>query len=261
MNIQQFNFVVDVLQSILWQYNDATNLLSLLNDKQAWLNENQTNFWFNENASNDANNNGWYQNVFNLLTANEFGLSVWSIILGIPSYIASNVLEPNSQIFGFNAFEIDGSLENNYSNFYDSNFSNVNSGIQITLEQQRFLLRLRYYQLITRGQVLSPQALESSSNTNPTPFDINAFLNYLCETSDIGYSGTIYVVDNLNMTMTYVFTSNTFPSGLLQAILANDVFPRPAGVYINQGVIISGYFLFLNQSNFTLLNGNPLSLL
>ena len=47
MNIQQFDYSVDVLNVVLWQYNEAKNLLSLLNDKQAWLDVNQTAFWEN----------------------------------------------------------------------------------------------------------------------------------------------------------------------------------------------------------------------
>lgn len=253
-NVQGFNFDVDILQAILWQYNDATNLIGLLNNKQAWLDENQTNFWFNPDTSPDGDQNGWYQNVFNLLTAQNFGLAVWSILLNVPVYIANTSPNENDLIFGFNYYP--GYTKN--LNFYYANFSNLNTQITLTTEEQRFLLRLRYYQLITRGQLLSWQA---NVSYNPTPYDINAFLNYLCETSDIGYTGTIYCVDNLNMTMTYVFTSGTFSSSLLQAILDLDLFPRPAGVLLNQGIIISGNFLFLNGSNFTLLNGNPLMLL
>ena len=63
MNIQGFDFTVDVLQSILWQYNQSTNLLSLLNYKQSWLDENQTKFWFNPDTTDAGDQNGWYQNV------------------------------------------------------------------------------------------------------------------------------------------------------------------------------------------------------
>jgi hypothetical protein len=267
MNVQGFDFTVDVLQSILWQYNHATNLLSLVDNKQTWLNENQTNFWFNENASSDTTGNGWYQNVFNLLTANTFGLAVWSILLDIPLFVTTPQI-PNSQIWGFNAYtdDTDTALINNYFNFGNtsetvSNFSNLNTTITLSNEEQRFLLRLRYYQLVTRGQILSPQALESESNTNPTPYDINSFLNYLCETSDIDYPGEIYILDNLDMTITYVFTSASFSVALLQAIINLDLFPRPAGVLLNTAVVIGGNFLFLNENVFTLLNGNPLAVL
>ena len=71
--IQLFDFSVDLLRAILWQYNDATRLQSLLQQKQDWYNEQQTEFW-----------SSWYRDVFNLDTANDFGLAVWSIILEVP---------------------------------------------------------------------------------------------------------------------------------------------------------------------------------
>ncbi len=263
MNIQGFNFEVDILQVILWQYNNATNLVSLLNDKQSWLQSYQTEFWYNPGTTSAE---GWYQNVFDLLTANTFGLAVWAILLNVPSYLPAASLPPNSQIWGFNAFTDDThtALENSYLNFgitssTQSNFSNINQTLSLTDEQQRFLLRLRYYQLITRGQIYSSQA---NLSVNPTPYDINAFLNYLCETSNIGYPGSIYILDKLDMSITYVFTAGGFPAGLLQAITQLDIWPRPAGVLLNEfEIIIGGEFYFLNETPFYLLNGNPLYLL
>jgi len=75
---------------------------------------------------------------------------------------------------------------------------------------------LRYYQLCNRGDVT----------------DVNAFLNYLISTSNIDWSGTIYMLDNLNMTVTYHFTAPAFPSDLLTTIQNFDLLPRPAGVGI-----------------------------
>src|ERR1700733_14966336 len=74
-DIQQFDFSVNLLQAILWQYNDAINLQALLEAKDSWYFNNQTQFW-----------NHWFNNVFNLATANDFGLAVWSIILGQPTF-------------------------------------------------------------------------------------------------------------------------------------------------------------------------------
>ena len=65
MNIEQFDYSTDLGQVVLWQYDQSTNLTTLINDKQAWLNVNQTQFW-----------QDWFANVFNLadpLTINEFG--------------------------------------------------------------------------------------------------------------------------------------------------------------------------------------------
>lgn len=217
MRIQEFDYSVNLLQSILWQYNEANNLLSLINSKQAWYTENQTQFWTD-----------WYNNVFNLLTANEFGVSVWSYILNVPLYILERPEPANKPIFGFN--KIVGSwptLENTYLNFGLSNFSVKGQDFSLTLEEQRFLLRLRYFQLYTAGAISNPAA---PAGTTPSLTGINEFLHYLISTSSIGYTGIIYVLDGLDMSMTYVFTTGDFPRNLLRVLQILDIFPRPAGV-------------------------------
>ena len=205
MNIEQFDYSVNLLQSMIWQYDNATRLKSLVSQKQDWYNVYQSQFW-----------EDWYNNVFNLLTANAFGLSVWSVILNLPLFLGQ-VESPSKPVFGFNRFDPTyPDLLNGNLNFENSNFSIRGTVIFLTLEQQRFLLRLRYYQLCSRGDVT----------------DVNEFLNYLITTSDIGYSGTLYMVDNLDMTITYVFTASNFSADLLTVIEKFDVLPRPTGVKI-----------------------------
>lgn len=72
-SIQDFDFSVNILSALIWRNNQAPVLNSLLEAKQAWYAENHTQFW-----------DDWCTNVFNLQTANEFGLSVWAQILGVP---------------------------------------------------------------------------------------------------------------------------------------------------------------------------------
>jgi|ERR1700733_2004377 len=201
----------DLLQSVLWQYGQATNLLSLLNQKQEWYNVYLTQFW-----------NDWYYNVFNLLTANNFGLAVWSIILNLQLYIDYIPESDTKPIWGFNAYNPDyPDLLNTYWNFYGpsgagANFSTAGQIIILTTEEQRFILRLKYFQLSNLGDIT----------------DINNFLNYLCSTSNTGYTGTIYALDGFNMTMTYVFTSDDMSQGLYETLIEEDLLPRPAGVGI-----------------------------
>lgn len=102
-NIQEFDYSVNLLQSILWQYNDAENLVGLLNKKQSWYNTNQEQFW-----------SDWYNNVFNLATANDFGCSVWGYILGLPLSFDSSP-NFNQPIWGFGPFN---------QNFGNGNFYN-----------------------------------------------------------------------------------------------------------------------------------------
>lgn len=243
MNIQQFNFSCDVLEAILWQYNDSTNLVALMNDKQNWLNTYQSDFWYQISPPG-----GWYFDVFRLETANQFGLAVWSIILNLPLYERIILAEdPEAPIFGFNYFTAGpGTPYNSYHNFENSNFADRGSLI-LTVEQQRFLLRLRYFQLSTLTNIaVIPESGAPILGQNEilNTYSINGFLNYLCETSNIDYDGTIYVLDGLNMNIVYVFTGSIFPAVLFDAIRQTDVLPRPAGVgirYFQAGKVANGF--------------------
>lgn len=219
--IQEFNYNVNILRSILWQYDQSPNLLSLVSQKQQWYIDFQSDFWSN-----------WYRDVFNLQTANIFGLAVWAIILNIPLFVPYDPEPTDKPIWGFNDNTDYPTLENTYLNFENGNFSTRGDVVTLTLEQQRFLLRLRYYQLITRGEV----------------FSINDFLNYLCSTSDIGFTGRMYALDGLDMTMTYVFTTTDFPDNLLDVLVKLDVLPRPAAVGIKEIIIDSGVTFGFNDN-------------
>lgn len=71
--IQQLAFHSDLLRAILWQYEGADNLKALARFKSDWFGRATVSFWQN-----------WYRDVFNIDTANDFGLSVWSRILDVP---------------------------------------------------------------------------------------------------------------------------------------------------------------------------------
>lgn len=244
MNIQEFDFTVDLLQSILWQYNEAENLTGLLGKKQEWYDLYQSVFWQN-----------WYDTIFNLATKTPsvFGLAIWSIILGIPLFVELAPEPADKPIWGFNAFAPSfPDLENTYLNFGTTitanpgsgNFSTRNQGIILTLAQQQFLLRLRYFQISTLGNIAG---IPTSSDSVITTYSINTFLDYLCKDNAFGFTGTIYALDYLDMTMAYVITTDDFPFQLLNAILELDLFPRPAAVgirYILNGQNIWGFGQF-----------------
>jgi hypothetical protein len=189
---QTFDYTVPIESALLWRYNNAPVLQSLIAAKQSWYDTNQTTFW-----------DDWYTDVFNLATANQFGCVVWSIILGIPL----NVIlapTPDKRVFGFKPYG---------ANFFRSNFGTLQQTVQsLTLAQQRLVLQLRYLQLISRGTVPS----------------INANLAYLFGEA----YGTAWVIDNHNMTMTYVFNFE-LPSALLFVFNNYDILPRPAGVSLS----------------------------
>lgn len=211
MNIEEFDFTVNLVEVLLWQYNEALTLQSLITQKQTWYDINQTEFW-----------QEWVVNVFNLLTANQFGLALWAIILNIPLYINTQIPEPGAPLFGFN--ELPFPTVNDYLNFNNSNFSNIGSQEILTLEQQRLILRLRYFQLVTRGNIAY---IETPFEKNNQLMGINNFLNFLWKTSSAW--GESWVLDDFDMTMTYVF--NFFvPRAIRKVLVELDLLPRPAAV-------------------------------
>lgn len=210
--IQVFDFSLDLFQALLWQYNEAERLQSLLQGKQNWYDATQESFW-----------SDWITNVFDLRTANDFGLSVWAILLDMPLTIVS-VDATTKPIWGFGP---------NRVNFGNGNFKPWLS-LPLTTEQTRLVLRLRYFQLVTRGTIP----------------EINVFLAYLFK--DLGPA---FVLDGLNMTMRYVFG---FPlSQELQQVFSSfDVLPRPAGVFVDYIVLpeVDGWGFGRYHYNFE--NGN-----
>lgn len=194
-NIQEFDFSVDCMSALLWRHNQADNLTSLIEQKQAWYDLNQESFW-----------EDWFTNVFDLRTANDFGCAVWAKVLGIPLGVIVQPDYTTKQIFGFATFG---------SNFDRSNFANkTQTVIPLTLDQKRLVLRLRYAQLIAKGASVTW---------------VNRIIQYIF--SDLGY-GPVYVLDGLDMTCDYVFTF-AIPSAL-QFVLQNyDILPRPDGVQLN----------------------------
>ncbi|HZZ80044.1 MAG TPA: DUF2612 domain-containing protein [Gemmataceae bacterium] len=184
--VQQFDFNVNLLKAILWQYNDAANIQAILALKQDWYDTNEDDFW-----------SDWLANVFDLRTANEFGLSVWSVILGLPLFVNPPInLGP---IFGFDA-------QTGY-NFDNGVFGDQNT-YQLPTETKRIALRLRYFQLVSSGTV--PET--------------NRMLAYVFKEF-----GQAWLIDNHAMTQTYIFN---FPvTADLQYLFNNyDILPRPAGV-------------------------------
>lgn len=189
-SIQEFDFSVTLLDALLWRNNNAPNIQSILQQKSDWYETNVTEYFEN-----------WITDVFDLRTANEFGLSIWALILGVP---LSLIVAPNQgPQFGF------GPSADGRQNFGNGNFGTSTAGVGLTLEQKRILLRLTYYKLISRCTVP----------------EVNAALKGI-----LGSEGGVYLLDGNDMTYaTYVFGFT--PSSALKFILENfDVLPRPSGV-------------------------------
>lgn len=213
MKIQEFDYSINILDFLLWQYNNAPSLTSLIDSKQSWYDTNVTGFL-----------NEWYSDVFNLDTANDFGLAVWSIILDFPLFGEVNPDEPGKLIFGFDDLN---------QNFDNGNFSNINQQIGLTTEEKRLLLKLRYFTFTTRCDVP----------------DVNSFLAYVFQPY-----GTVYMLDFQDMRIMYVFTY-TVPDYLLDIMQQYDLLPRPAGV--ERKILLTTQALFgFDDSNQNFDNGN-----
>lgn len=187
--IQPLDFFTDLSLSLLWQYDRAARLQSLVASKQGWYDEAHSGFW-----------SDWIRDVFDLRTANDFGLTVWAQILNLP-LLALAPASGDREVFGFGDFNL---------NFENGNFGrDVDAALSLSTEQRRLALRLRYFQLVTRGTVP----------------EVNAFLAVL-----FGGQGSVYVLDSLDMeTATYVF--DFLPDPSVTFVLEQfDLLPRPAGV-------------------------------
>jgi hypothetical protein len=192
--VQDFDPSVNALSAILWEHDKAEKLVLLTQLKQAWYEKNQSQFWAD-----------WLRNVFNIDTANDFGLGVWSRILDIPFEVpvASTVGTPR---FGFGTHN---------KNFGKAGFGRATAGTQaLSVEQKRTVIKLRYFQLTARGVVT----------------ETNAFM------AKMFGDGAVFVTDPYDMTfVTYIFKSA--PDASLRFILENyDLLPRPSAVGVQYRV-------------------------
>lgn len=65
-------FKIDLQKCIIWQYDKASKLNSLITQKESWYTKYVTNFI-----------RDFFWNIFNIDTANEFGLTIWGKMLGL----------------------------------------------------------------------------------------------------------------------------------------------------------------------------------
>lgn len=202
MKIEEFNYNIDIFQVLIWQYENSTNIQQLIINKNIWTALYGTLFW-----------ESWYVDVFNLATANLFGLTVWSIILNMPLFVPVGEAPVDPPIWGFN--ELPFPTVNENLNFGHGNLAGALVVPTLTEEEQRIALQLRYYQLVSRGAVT----------------EVNQFLNYL-----LGGLGGAWMIDNFDMTITYVFNFPINPV-LLNVIAGYNLLPKPAGVNVNYVVL------------------------
>lgn len=179
----------DYAKTVLSQYANSSRLLTIL---EGW----------NQALDPGGLIDLWYQRVWNLSTAQGYGLDVWGRIVGV-----SRVLKISSgKNFGFS--EANDLTEEGFNSapFYSG--SSVTSNYRLSDDGFRQLIYAKALANITDASV----------------FSINTILMLL-----FGGQGNAYVKDNGDMTMTYVF--DFVPTDVQVSIIQNSgVLPRPAGV-------------------------------
>jgi hypothetical protein len=228
MNIEKFDYTVNLSPALLWQYNNAEVLTSLLGQKNAWYTAEHSEFWDN-----------FQTNIFGVLNVpneflnyeqHQFGLVVWSIILNVALEFAVPTPPPTSPIFGFNW---QAGWQQNLNYFY-ANFDPDFYPFTLTLSQQQLILKLKYFTLTMR----------------PNAPAINKFLNQVFQGVDGFNGGLIYLLDPGTMIITYVFSIGISPT-LKRILTQYDALPRPAGVgvlFLENTAEIFGFGPF--QQNF-----------
>lgn len=189
--VREFDYSIDAMRPLQWKESAAENLEAIMQKKQDWLDINHTKFW-----------QDYEGDIFDLKTANDFGLSVWAIILDFPVF-----LNPGSTVFTNNwGF---GSFRKNFNGAnFNTSFSASAESQALSTEQLRLALRLWYYRLHMDGSITQT----------------NAILKDL-----FGHLGHAYVQDNLDMTIVFVFDFALSADFLI--VVENDaIMPIPPGV-------------------------------
>jgi Protein of unknown function (DUF2612) len=134
----------DMKQALKWMHNNAPNIQLMVDKKSDWYSQYHTTFW-----------SDWEKNVFNLQTANTFGLMIWCIILNVPA-----------SLFGLYPLNVSWAYGPNRENFIESgmnspvnpntvggNFYGGGDSTIINLTEVRWALQLRYVALVADGRL------------------------------------------------------------------------------------------------------------
>ena len=176
--------------TIMSQYANSPILLQLLSD-------------FAQNVDATTNVDSFYDDVWNVETAQGWGLDFWGKIVGV-----GRVVVVSGEYFGFKEANDLNEMGWNQAPFYSGE----------TLTSNYSLTDDVYRQLI--------YAKAATNITNCSIPAINAILRLL-----FGQYGVCYCTDGQNMTMQYVFTFTLSP--IQVAIIAQSgALPKPTGVSV-----------------------------
>lgn len=199
----------DFTKVIISQYANSPVIGQLVANMNSYVNQ-----W--------ANFQAFYSYVWDVNTAQAFGLDILGRIVGVNRYL----LLPASQglTFGF----YNATSPHDFAPFNDAPFYSSNLGT----------MTFSLSDAVFRTLILVKALANISASTTPA---LNQMLINL-----FGASGQCYVSDGLNMTISYVFKFLLSPTQY--AILTQSgVIPRPAGVQVNIVQLVPGFnFGFYN---------------
>ncbi|GAA3686676.1 MULTISPECIES: DUF2612 domain-containing protein [Acetobacter] len=185
----------DVSQTILSQYANSPALCSFI---EAW----------NQMLDPSAMINDWYNLVWNVQTAQGYGLDVWGRIVGV-----SRILSITSvKYLGWR--EANDLTEDSFNQAPWYRGVDATSNYRLSDDGYRQLIYAKALANISDGSILS--------------------LNRILTTLFAG-QGDAYVHDGADMSMTYVF--KFVPTDVQVSIIQNSgVLPRPAGVSVSYSI-------------------------
>jgi hypothetical protein len=177
--------------TIISQYANSPIIVGLVAAFDAWIDETQ-------------NLDSFYDDIWNVATAQGYGLDVWGRIVGVQRVVTIQ----QGQYFGFN--EQQPTVQDFGPGGIGPFYTGVAATTAYSLSDQTFrtLIYAKAMANISNGSVAS--------------------INSILRTLFVG-RGNCYVVDGLNMTMEYVFRFQLLPVELA-IVEQSGVLPKPLGV-------------------------------
>lgn len=170
-------YETDIRRVIKWLHNEAVYLPHYIENKAAWYDENDEKFW-----------QDWFKNVFDIRTANAFGLIVWCVILGVPTSLFDARPQSHPFAFGQTRQNFVGSTGANPSP--GGNFIGSNDSIK-DLDEIRKMLRMRYAAMIGNGNYQFINKMMNLIFNDGKPWDVsNLEYMYLADSTCQGFEKT-----------------------------------------------------------------------
>jgi Protein of unknown function (DUF2612) len=187
--------VEDVLQTIIAQFGNSPTIVRLIENMNAYVDP-------------STNIDAFYDLVWNVDTAVGYGLDVWGRIVGV-----SRVLQiVTVSYFGFTGPDGASGVPWGQGTFY--NHEPLTSNYTLTDDAYRILVLAK--------------ALKNISNASIESIN-QIMVNIWGPGGLIPLAGNSYVVDGLDMTLTYTFSEALDPVSAA-IVFTSGVLPRPAGV-------------------------------